>query len=273
LYLFSAQVVKRQLVRKNKMKKINHWQICSLVSVVVTLVVILIIQIFHVSATSNNDEAQRNDVINSDLVEKRIYQLFEGASLPRFDIFQKALTGYAQLKQHGLLSNDTLLTIIDFRLSSNEKRMWVLDLKNKLVLYNCLVAHGRNSGEEYAINFSNTPESYQSSIGFYITGEVYEGKHGISLYLDGVERGFNDKARDRYIVIHGADYVSEQFIKENGRLGRSHGCPAIPRELEKEIIPLIARKSCLFIYAPVKKYDLASVLINTTVTPDMLAKI
>ena len=135
-------------------------------------------------------------------------------------------------------------------MSSNTKRLWIIDLSTNTVLYNSLVAHGRNTGNEFATAFSNASESYKSSLGFYATGEVYQGKHGLSLRLDGLEQGVNDNARARAVVMHGADYVAESFIKNNSRLGRSLGCPAIPMNMTKEIINTIKDKSCLYIYHP-----------------------
>jgi hypothetical protein len=117
-----------------------------------------------------------------------------------------------------------------------------------------LVAHGKNTGELYAEKFSNISGSYTSSLGFYSTGDTYHGGHGLSLFLDGVEDGINDKARERAIVIHGADYVTEAFIKQNGRLGRSFGCPSLPPEINEEVIQTISGGSCLFIYADDKEY-------------------
>jgi hypothetical protein len=118
--------------------------------------------------------------------------------------------------------------------------------KNK-ILFNSLVAHGKNSGDLYAEQFSNKNESFQSSLGFYITNETYIGEHGLSLKLDGLERNKNDNARNRAIVIHGADYVSNDFIKKHNRLGRSFGCPSLPTEVSEKIITTIKNKSCLFI--------------------------
>jgi hypothetical protein len=146
-------------------------------------------------------------------------------------------------------------------MSSNAKRLWVIDLTTNKILYNSLVAHGRNTGDEYAKNFSNAPESYQSSLGFYATGEIYSGKHGRSLRLDGLEKGINSNARDRAVVIHGANYVSNSFIQNNKRLGRSLGCPALPMDLSNEIIQTIKDKSCLFIYYPSKAYKQTSKLL------------
>lgn len=169
--------------------------------------------------------------------------------LPKEECFAEALKGFYSLKEKGLIKRD-ILTLIDFSLSSNAKRLWIIDLSTNEILFQSLVAHGRNTGEEFANNFSNTPESFKSSLGFYATGEVYNGKHGISLKLDGLEKGLNDYARKRAVVIHGADYVSESFIKNNKRLGRSLGCPAVPLESVSEIISMIKDQSCLYIYHP-----------------------
>jgi hypothetical protein len=182
-------------------------------------------------------------------------------SLPKLESFSKALQGFYQLKEKGLVSKN-ILTIIDFSLSSNSKRLWIIDMSTNTVLYNSLVAHGRNTGEEYAKEFSNASSSNKSSLGFYATGEVYQGKHGLSLRLDGLEKGINDNARSRAVVVHGADYVAESFIKTHGRLGRSQGCPALPVGITKEVINVIKDKSCLFIYHPSANYKAATKLIS-----------
>ncbi len=169
--------------------------------------------------------------------------------LPKLESFTQALKGFYKLKEKGLIHKDILI-LIDFSLSSNLKRLWVIDLASKTILYQSLVAHGRNTGGEFANSFSNAAQSFKSSLGFYTTGEVYNGKHGLSLRLDGLEKGINDNARNRGVVMHAADYVSNVFIKNNKRLGRSQGCPAVPVGLSKEIINTIKDKSCLFIYHP-----------------------
>jgi hypothetical protein len=176
-----------------------------------------------------------------------------------FDIFSKAILGYRQIDN---LKKKNLITIIDFSKPSTEKRFFVIDLVKKQLLYQCYVAHGKNSGDNYAKSFSNQAESLKSSLGFYLTAETYSGKHGYSLKLDGIEKSINDNARTREIVIHGADYVSGEFIDKYGRLGRSWGCPALPVEVSKEIIDTIANGSCLFIYVKDKYYDRNSVFIN-----------
>ncbi|MFH1321277.1 MAG: murein L,D-transpeptidase catalytic domain family protein [Bacteroidota bacterium] len=129
-------------------------------------------------------------------------------------------------------------------------------------LFHDLRSNTVKPNNEFARYFSNAPKSYKSSLGFYITGDTYYGKHGLSLYLDGMEEGFNDNARERAIVMHGAEYVSNNFIKKYGRLGRSFGCPSVPIELHKEIIRTIKGGTCLFIFYPDQKYESSSELLN-----------
>jgi hypothetical protein len=231
------------------------------------LLSVLLFGLFSFTTPTNNTTDPKIIASNSKVTfESKVISLYNNLDaknfkLPQLESFTKALEGFYQLKQKGLIQND-ILTLVDFSLSANSKRMWVIDMATNTVLYNTLVAHGRNSGEEFATQFSNKSESYQSSLGFYLTGETYQGKHGLSLRLDGLERGINDKARERAVVIHGADYVSEKFIKQNKRLGRSQGCPALPVELNHEIIKTIKDKSCLFIYHPSRSYKVASKLIS-----------
>ena len=218
------------------------------------------------SSTKNTTKAPIFAEITTVTFESKansLYQSLQSNSfkLPQLESFSNALEGFYKLQQKGLIHNN-ILTLIDFSLSSNVKRLWVIDMDSNSILYHSLVAHGRNSGDEFANKFSNKSESFQSSLGFYLTGEVYQGKHGQSLRLDGVERGINDNARDRAVVIHGADYVSTSFIKQNKRLGRSLGCPALPQELTAEIIQIIKDQSCLFIYHPSGNYKVASKLIS-----------
>lgn len=173
------------------------------------------------------------------------------ANLPNLDAISLALEGWNKLEDE---LEKPLLTVIDFTLPSTEKRLWVIDVEKQEIVLNTVVAHGRNSGELMAERFSNNPESFQSSVGFYKTAETYQGKHGYSLRLDGLEKGFNDKARARAIVIHGADYAREEFAKTTGRLGRSLGCPALPTELSAKVIDLIKNGSLLFIFGKDQNY-------------------
>jgi hypothetical protein len=177
------------------------------------------------------------------------------------EAFNYALSGYEKLRQAGKITNDRIITIIDFTKSSSSKRLFVIDLEKELLLFNTYVAHGQNSGKAYATQFSNIPESLQSSLGFYQTSETYIGKHGYSMQLIGLENGINDKANERAIVLHGAEYVSEQLIRAQGYIGRSWGCPAVPEKYSKPIINAIKNGSCLFIYASDKNYLKKSRLI------------
>lgn len=174
----------------------------------------------------------------------------------RYEVFREAMIGYLNLRRAGELDlSRKLLTIVDFEQSSTQKRLYVLDLEQKKVLFNSLVAHGRGSGDDLANEFSNEPESFKSSLGFFVTGETYDGKHGYSMHLNGKDEGYNSNAYDRAVVVHAADYVSEEFIKEHGRLGRSHGCPALPPALNEPIINTIKDGTCLFLYSPKERLE------------------
>lgn len=177
-------------------------------------------------------------------------KLVDSAGIPKHAI-DLAFNSFLFLKKEKLLHNESLLTIIDFSKPSTDKRLFVLDLKNERIIKNTLVAHGMNTGGNNADSFSNEINSKKSSLGLFITQGSYNGKHGYSLRIKGINKGLNDNVFKRSIVIHGADYVSESFIKQNGRIGRSFGCPALPLEETKEIIDLIKDGTCLYIYHPV----------------------
>jgi hypothetical protein len=171
-------------------------------------------------------------------------------------VFEKAVTGFYNLKNAGKITEDkSILTIADFDQSSTKKRLWIIDLDKKALILNTWVAHGRGSGDDKATRFSNTSESHQSSMGFYVTAEIYRGKHGRSLRLDGMDEGFNSNARSRAIVVHGADYVGQGTINALGRLGRSHGCPAVAPELTDTVIDTIEGKTVMFINVNDSRYS------------------
>lgn len=185
----------------------------------------------------------------------RLYEALTGFDKPKVDVFEKALLGYIDLRLSGKIEGDKqIISIVDFTIHPNQKRFWTIDIKSKAILYHTFVAHGENSGKEYAIDFSNTINSHQSSLGFYKTAETYIGKNGLSLRLEGLERKFNSNARKRHIVLHGADYATPDYIEENGILGNSEGCPAIPMGIHKEIIEQLKEGTCLFIYFPDEEY-------------------
>lgn len=229
---------------------------------------VLFLFFLQITKISESFKLSNNEVVEVPIEQPEtnaeiIYKSLNGnnCALPNLKSFTEALEGFNLLKERGLVKKN-ILTLVDFSLSSNTKRLWVIDLTTKTILFNSLVAHGRNTGEEFANNFSNSEQSFKSSLGFYSTGEIYKGKHGSSLKLDGLDRGINDNARERGIVMHAADYVSNSFIKNNKRLGRSQGCPAIPAELSQEIINTIKEKSCLFIYHPSGSLQSLSKLIS-----------
>lgn len=171
-----------------------------------------------------------------------------------YKVFRLGLVGYYSLKKEGALSDKNLLTIIDFEKPSTAKRFYTIDLAKKQVLYHTYVSHGRNTGENMATLFSNTPHSNQSSLGFSVTGETYVGSKGYSLRLDGKESSFNSNVRRRAVVIHAAAYATEDWIRRYGRLGRSQGCPALPPTLSREVIDTIKDKTPIFTYYPDTHY-------------------
>jgi hypothetical protein len=177
--------------------------------------------------------------------------------------FDYAYKGYSYLQKKGMLARASVLTICDFSQSSRRKRLFVIDVNLQKVLINTYVAHGRKSGSEYARSFSNNPDSHMSSLGFYKTETTYYGGHGLSLKIEGLESGFNDKAEARNIVVHGSDYVSGSFIKNNPFNGRSFGCPAVPSNQINNVINTIKNGSCLFIYHPTRNYLTHSKILNS----------
>lgn len=193
-----------------------------------------------------------------ELFDQYITSIYDSSKLSEasldFDVFKKAMTGYFHLKGDFKVSDKPILSIIDFSKPSSKKRLWIVDLAKQKILFHSLVAHGRGSGGLMANQFSNTAESHKSSLGFYVTEETYIGKHGLSLRLKGMDDGYNSNAHARAIVVHGANYVSQSFVNQNGYLGRSHGCPAVPVELTNDIIKAIKGKTAMFIYSKPASY-------------------
>lgn len=218
--------------------------------------ILILLPIIHSAGSNkpNPGRAQECDVFSTlNLAERGLSS----------EVFNLALKGYRKLETIGKLRNSGILTIIDFSQSSKNKRMYVIDLLHKVLLFNTYVSHGRNSGDEYAKHFSNVSGSLESSLGFYVTKEESSGATvGLSLILDGVEQGFNDNALKREIIIHGAAYATENFIRQTGRLGRSFGCPSLPPDLIKPVVETIKDGTCLFIYHLDNYYIGHSKLLN-----------
>lgn len=185
--------------------------------------------------------------------EQFLVRTYTGARLAQaglsVQVLRNALIGYFNLRGKGL-ARRPVLTVIDFSRPSRQNRLWVIDLSRNRLLYHTLVAHGRNSGGDLAQNFSNREGSEMSSLGFYVTGDTYQGKHGLSLKLQGLDARYNSHAAERAVVVHGADYVSESFVRQNGRLGRSQGCPALPPAQSAGIIRTIQQGSVLYVQGP-----------------------
>ena len=206
---------------------------------------ILVVLIVISNITSASSLLSRIDSVNKISIEK--FNSFDHEDLS-YEAYKTAINGYSIYKVDGKINCDTI-AIIDYDLPSTKKRLFLLDVPNNKIIYSSLVAHGRNSGGNVASVFSNINGSHKSSIGFFKTRETYIGKHGMSLRLDGLEKGINDNARNRNIVIHKADYVSDEFIAKYSRLGRSHGCPALPVKDYDKVLDLLSRNILLYIHS------------------------
>jgi hypothetical protein len=179
------------------------------------------------------------------------------------EVFEIAVKGYSELFLINKLKNKKFLTIVDMSLSANTERMFIIDMEKRILVDKKLVAHGMKTGDEFASDFSNEQSSHKSCLGFFITGELYNGRHDLSMKLDGQEYS-NDNARSRGVVVHGADYVSCEYIESNGRLGRSFGCPAIDKNGYEETVNKLQGGSCYFIYYPSRSYLSRSRIINSS---------
>ena len=181
---------------------------------------------------------------------RQLYQEMQLEGVVNFEAFEQTITGYHKIED----KTKEILTLVDFSKPSTEERFYVFDMRHKKLLFSSLVSHGKNSGGNYATSFSNENGSLKSSLGFFLTENTYQGKNGYSLVLNGLEKGINDRAKERAIVIHGAAYSNPSVIASSGRLGRSFGCPALPQAVSKPIINTIKGGSLLFIYANNKNY-------------------
>jgi len=207
--------------------------------------------------TNSNHEIISN-VDETEILFKNLYTECGLTDKLDFNVFKQAMEGYNSIE----LTNKNLLSIIDYSKPSTEKRFFIIDIENHKLIYHTLVAHGKKSGYLNATKFSNKIGSHKSSLGFFRTGNSYFGIRGFSLQLEGLEKGINDNARLRGIIIHGANYVDERFVNGNGVIGRSWGCPAVSKKLSKEIINLLKDGSLLYIYADDEVYKEKSVLAN-----------
>mgnify|MGYP002904727173 CR=1 FL=1 len=190
---------------------------------------------------------------------RQLYQEMQLDGVVNFEAFEQAITGYHKIED----KTKEILTLVDFSKPSTEERFYVFDMRHKKLLFSSLVSHGKNSGGNYATSFSNENGSHKSSLGFYLTENTYQGRNGYSLILNGLEKGINDLAKQRAIVIHGASYSDPSVAASSGRLGRSLGCPALPVSVSKPIINTIKNGTLLFIYANDKNYLTQSSILST----------
>ena len=193
--------------------------------------------------------AYASDTMDSTDLDKQVKILCAAGQNLRPEVAKLSLASYQKARAQGLDSQQ-ILTIVDYSEPSTVPRLWVFDLKNNQLLYQELVAHAKNSGENVPTSFSNQPQSLKSSLGLFVTGEPYQGQHGYSLRLNGLEKGFNSNALERNIVVHSAPYVSSQFAASHGRLGRSWGCFALNPTIASKVINTIKAGTLLFAYAP-----------------------
>lgn len=235
----------------------------------VLIIIMIFISGMNLFLCSNTERSTGNAEKTADERIMQYFELYDSVGLEgKLDkcIFLQALAGYDKIKEH---KND-MLTIIDFSQPSSNERMFVIDMRKKKLLFSSVVSHGRNSGRIYATDFSNQNGSYKSSLGFYMTGNTYKGKNGYSLTLDGLEKGINDNAKKRAIVVHGAGYCNPDIVRNGGMLGRSLGCPAIPLNLTKKIIDTIKGGSVMFIYGNSRHYLSQSKFIEKSFLPENL---
>jgi len=203
---------------------------------------------------------------NSPAVKRVADSIYNLISLGEYglerDVFFTAYKGYSYLQSKGMLTKTNLLTICDYSQSSNNKRLYVIDLLNSRLLFNTYVSHGRNSGNEFATSFSNYDNSNKSSQGFLVTSGVYSGKAGLSMQFNGVEPGINNHVKSRSIVLHGSRFVNENIMNSRGTIGKSLGCPAVPYGIHTRIIDAIKGGSCFFINTSDSWYAQNSKILN-----------
>lgn len=217
-----------------------------------------------VSSTTTNPTALATSAplaINSASVDSLTVKLAAAAPDANPDVIRLALGAVACASNSGHETSEKL-TVIDYSLPSSQPRLWVFDLKTQTLLFEELVAHGKNTGEKFAENFSNTYGSLQTSLGLFLTKSTYQGSNGYSLRMEGLDQGFNDKAMERAIVFHGAPYVSNEWVKKHGRIGRSWGCPAVSNGVAKKVIDTIKGEQFLFSYYPDSKWLNSSKFLN-----------
>ncbi|RYD75940.1 MAG: murein L,D-transpeptidase catalytic domain family protein [Sphingobacteriales bacterium] len=240
----------------------------ALFSFIVLAVVIFAVKLMWFSGSRNNSAGRQMadcETQKQEFFEKHLKEIYTQTGLDtaglNYDVYRKGMIGFYNLENDTQV-NKPVLSIVDFNKPSTDKRLYIFDVKERKLLFHSLVAHGRNTGENTAEDFSNLANSNKSSIGFYVTQNTYQGKHGLSLVINGMEKGWNDSAKARSIVVHGAEYVSDDYVENVGRCGRSQGCPAIPQAICSGVVCTISDRSVLFIYYPDQKYLSESIYLK-----------
>ncbi|GEO12064.1 murein L,D-transpeptidase catalytic domain family protein [Segetibacter aerophilus] len=204
---------------------------------------------------------------NSPVLKKTADSIYDLIGLGEYglerDVFFNAYKGYQYLEKRGSIRKKNIVTICDYSQSSNNKRLYVIDLSSSRLLFNTFVSHGRNSGNEFATSFSNYDNSNKSSLGFMVTGDTYNGKAGYCMRFNGMEAGINDRVKSRGIVLHGSRFVNEDIMSIRGVIGKSLGCPAVPYGLHTKIIAEIKGGSCFFVNSPDQWYVNNSSILNS----------
>ena len=230
------------------------------------LFLIFVLSSFLYFVHAQNSHLSKEKLLALKKVELNIKDLYNELNAAQYDLsfeaFRYAYIGYQSLRKQHRLNEKDLFSIIDFTKDSSSKRFYTIDLEKMKIVYYTYVAHGKKSGERMATSFSDAVESNKSSIGFYITGNTYNGGNGYSLILHGDEKGYNSNLAKRSVVVHAADYANEDYIARNGRMGRSLGCPALPENIYKQVIETIKEKTMIFAYYNDAKYLKTSKYLN-----------
>jgi hypothetical protein len=252
------------LLRRNVQMRIPIKKKAKLLALPVIVFTFLFVD--RVSSSNGRGPVKADTAMTATVSNNNTLMLYDSLQLSGLGLSEEAfdygMLGFQRLLSEGKLQNDSVIAIVDYSLPSSQKRLFVIDVRNGKLLFNTLVSHGRNSGKLNATSFSNQLNSFKTSLGFYITDDIYTGEHGLSLRLEGTERGINDNAMNRAIVMHGADYVNEKLINSQGYIGRSLGCPAIPVAVHRQVIRALSNGACLFLYSPNKNYIAKSKMLK-----------
>ncbi len=234
--------------------------------IILTIILFLLTAVTY-PVSRNYLQGKEIEAFHNHLFEAKYASLHDSTVTP--ELYRFGLQGFEKLKSMGMAVNDSLLTLIDFSLPSNTERFFIVNIIRNRIICRSLVSHGKNSGDLYARKFSNKSHSFESSLGFFITGNEYLGAQGYSLQLLGMDKGFNDHSQERGIVIHGAQYATREYASKYGRLGRSLGCPALPPSMSKTVINLIRNGSVIFCYYPDPFYFQQSTILHGKPAGDM----